>query len=294
MQKKHRWWVPWLSLVVGVIITAAPFPMLFIPNNIAPGGITGLATLIHALSGLPVGLLALLLNAPLFMIGWQRLGRMFAFKSLLGTLAISFIIDLVPFPVLTHDPILASVFGGVLTGAGVGLVIRGGGSTGGTDMAATLIHERFPAITVGGLLLALDCCVIIASGFVFDIQSAMYALIAVFLTTQVVDRVIEGFASAKAFFVFSQHTKAIAQAVLENLGRGATLLHAQGAYRRQEGNVLLCVVTRLQVPAFKTLVKDMDPSAFVMVTDVREALGEGFTRPPAENTAQSAPTKDAP
>lgn len=283
MHTKHRALIQWVSLFVGIFLTAAPFPLLFLPNDIAPGGITGLATLIHSLTGLPVGMLAAALNAPLFLLSWKRLGRMFAVKSLIGMLGVSAVIDLLPARVVTSDPILASVFGGVIMGIGVGLVIRGGATTGGSDMVATLIHERFPIVSVGGLLMAVDFCVIAASAFVFNIQSAMYALIAVFLSTQVMDRVIEGLQSAKAFFVFSLKTDEIADAVMQSLERGVTLLHSTGAFSGAERDVLLCVVTRLQVPQFKNIVMDVDESAFVMVTDVREALGEGFTRPPEED-----------
>jgi len=269
----------WLSLFAGILLTAAPFPLFFIPNHIAPGGITGVSTLLHSLLRVPVGMMSILLNVPLFLLGWRRMGKAFAAKSLLGMLGVSSVIDLLPVGPLTEEPILAAIFGGVIMGAGIGLVIRGGATTGGSDMAATLIRERLPVVSVGGVLLALDCVVVIASGFVFSIQSALYALIAIYLATQVMDRTIEGFESAKAFFVFSARTRQIADRVLTDLNRGATLLHARGAYRGEEGDVLLCVVTRLQIPQFKSIVKEIDPSAFMMVTDVREALGEGFTRP---------------
>lgn len=280
MDKNKTSLVHWAQLFVGILLTAAPFPLLFVPNDIAPGGISGLATLIHSLSGLPVGMLAVLLNAPLFLASWRRMGRLFAIKSLIGTIGVSIVIDALPIYPITSDPILAAVFGGVVSGTGLGLVIRAGATTGGTDMAATLIHEHFPALSVGGILFAADCCVIVASAFVYNIQSAMYALIAVFLMSQMIDYVVEGFARAKAFFVFSPKSDEISEAVLHKLGRGATLLHGQGAYSKKESDVLLCVVTRLQIPHFKALVSDIDPTAFVMVTDVREALGEGFTRPP--------------
>lgn len=269
----------WLSLFVGILLTAVPFPLFFIPNHIAPGGITGVSTLLHSLLHVPVGMMSILLNVPLFLLGWRRMGKAFAAKSLLGMLGVSFVIDLLPVGPLTDEPILAAIFGGVIMGAGIGLVIRGGATTGGSDMAATLIHERLPVVSVGGVLLAVDCVVVIASGFVFSIQSALYALIAIYLATQVMDRTIEGFESAKAFFVFSARTRQIADRVLTEMNRGATLLHARGAYRGEEGDVLLCVVTRLQIPQFKSIVKEVDQSAFMMVTDVREALGEGFTRP---------------
>lgn len=276
----------WVQLIVGILLTAAPFPLLFIPNNIAPGGVSGFSTIIHAITGFPVGVLAALINAPLFMVSWKRMGRMFAVKSLIGMLGVSAVIDLFPSFVLADDPLLAAVFGGVIMGTGLGLVIRSGATTGGTDMAASLIHQRFPVITVGGFLLAIDFCVVILSGFVFDLTSAMYAMIAIFLSTQVMDRVVEGFGRAKAFFVFSRETRAIADAVLTQLGRGATLLHGQGAYTREESDVLLCLITRLQIPQFKAIVNAIDSDAFMMVTDVREALGEGFSRPTGEETGK--------
>jgi len=274
-----------LYIAVGSFLTAAAFPMFFIPNDIAPGGITGVSTLLHALFGVPVGAMTAVLNVPLFVASWKRMGRGFAVKSLIAMLATSALIDLFPFAPATADPILAAIFGGIVVGAGIGLVLRGGATTGGTDMAAALIHERFPVITIGGILLALDCLVVAASGLVFSIQSMMYALIGIFITTKVMDLVVEGFESAKAFFVFSKYTGQIAEAILTQIGRGVTFLHAKGAYSREPRDVLLCVVTRLQIVQLKAIVKDIDPDAFVMVTDVREAMGEGFTRAPSNPAA---------
>lgn len=270
--------ISYLSLVAGAFLTAAPFPLFLIPNDIAPGGLSGIGTLLHALTGVPVGAMTALLNAPLFLIGWRRMGRAFAARSLAAMLLTSVLTDLLPFGPVTQDPMLAAIFGGVCVGVGLGLVIRGNATTGGTDMAALLIHERFPILTVGGVLLGLDFCVIASSGFVFGVQSMMYALICVFVTSTVMDRVVEGLESAKAIFVFSHHTKAIVDAILHRMQRGATLLHAKGAYSGEERDVLLSVVTRLQIPQFKSLVKEIDPDAFLMITDVREAMGEGFTR----------------
>lgn len=279
MNNRGKGWLQWASLAAGIVLTAVPFPLFFIPNDIAPGGITGIGTLLHSLTGFPVGMMSVLLNIPLFLISWKRMGTGFAVKSLLSMIAMSAIIDYLPIGAVTSDPVLASVFGGVIMGAGIGLVIRGGATTGGTDMAAALLHERFPAISVGSVLFVIDGCVIIASGFVFSLQSAMYALISIYLSTQVMDRTIEGLGSAKALFVFSPRTQEIAEAVMARLDRGATLLHAMGAYSKQDRDVLLCIVTRLQITQFKSIVKEIDPDAFIMVTDVREALGEGFTRP---------------
>ncbi|MCL1964885.1 MAG: YitT family protein [Firmicutes bacterium] len=281
MPNKYRGLRQWMLLAAGVFLAAASFPLFFIPNDIAPGGVSGLSMIVHALTGFPVGTLAAVINIPLFVVSWKRMGQAFSLRSLICMLGVSILIDLLPVGPATADPILACVFGGVILGTGLGLVIRGGATTGGTDMAAAIIHERLPVITVGGFLLALDFGVILLSSLAFDMQSAMYATISIFLSTQVMDRVIEGFERAKAFFVFSRKSKEIADVVLKDLARGATLLHARGAYSGQEREVLLCVMTRLQIPRFKAMVRDVDPDAFLIVTDVREALGEGFTRPPA-------------
>ena len=281
MRYKTKGLTQFLLLAAGTILSAAPFPLFFIPNRIAPGGGAGIGTVVNALAGIPIGLLVAAINIPQFLVSWKRMGHWFAAKSLVCMLALSAMIDLLPVGAATNDPVLASVFGGVLMGSGIGLVIRGGATTGGTDMAAALIHERFPVISVGGFLLAIDFCVILFSGFVFSIQSAMYATIAIFLSSQVMDRVVEGFESAKAFFVFSRKSRAIGDAVLSGLGRGATFLHGRGAYTDEASDVLLCVITRLQIPRFKAIVRDIDPDAFLIVTDVREALGEGFSRPKA-------------
>lgn len=278
MRKHKRTIIQWLSLVTGVFLTALPFPILLVPNDIAPGGVTGVATLIHSITGWPIGLMAAIINVPLFLLSWRRMGRGFAVRSLICTLGVSAVIDLLPFGPITSDPILAAVFGGVIMGAGLGLVIRGGATTGGTDMAASLIHARIPSFSVGGLILALDFCIVVASAFVFSIQASMYALITIFLTSKVIDMVVEGFDSSKAFFVFSAKSEEIAAAIMTDMDRGATLLHSKGAYSSREGDVLLCVVRRMEVPGFKRLVSSIDPNAFVMLTDVREVHGEGFTR----------------
>ncbi|MCL1796106.1 MAG: YitT family protein [Clostridia bacterium] len=265
-------------IAAGSFLTAISFSLFFIPNDIAPGGITGVGTLLHALLGYPVGAMTALLNVPLFLAGWKRMGRGFAVKSLISMLAISAFIDLLPLEPATADPMLAAIFGGIALGAGIGFVVRGGATTGGTDMGAALIHERFPVITIGGFLLALDCLVVAVSGMVFSILSMMYAMISIFLMTKTMDRVIEGFESAKAFFIFSEFTEKIAETVLVKIDRGATFLRAQGAYSRQSRDILLCVITRLQIVQLKAIVREIDPDAFVVVTDVREAMGEGFTR----------------
>ena len=162
------------QIVIGCFIGAIAYPMFLVPNNIAPGGLTGVATILHYLFQLPVGTVSLLLNIPLFVIGYKAMGKIFVLRSFIATVLFSVFIDAIPLPTLTNDPLLGSLFGGVLLGVGLGLILRGGATTGGSDMVARLIHRRFPHITVGAFLLFVDCCVVLAAGFFIKVNYALY------------------------------------------------------------------------------------------------------------------------
>lgn len=267
-----------VELSVGVVLIALAYPLFFLDNNIAPGGLTGVAMVINELWSMPVGLLTFLLNLPLFIVSFLRRGGGFVLRSFVAMFCLSAIIDLAPVSVLTMDPMLASIAGGVLLGVGLGLVIRSGATTGGTDMAASLLHARFPALSVGGMLLGIDFMVILLAGIVFDMESALYALVALYLSARLMDQVVEGLNPAKAFFIISDEHQTIAGAILQQMDRGVTLLQSRGAYSGAERDVLLCVVTRLQTMQLKRIVASVDPKAFVIVTDVHEAMGEGFKK----------------
>jgi len=266
------------GVTLGVFLTALGLDMFLIPNKIAAGGVSGIATVLHYLVHVPVGATMLLLNIPLFIMGIYRLGLKFGFRSLYGTISLSFFIDaLAPFlPVLTHDPLLASLFGGVLVGLGLGIVFKYRGTTGGTDLAAAVLRT-YTGANVGQLLFMVDAVVVLAAGFAFNSwELAMYAMITIFVTAWLIDLVQEGFSYAKAFFIISLQSDKIAGAVLNEMDRGATVLRGKGAYSGAERDILLVVVNRAEVTRLKDLVRSIDSRAFVILTDAHEVLGEGF------------------
>lgn len=276
MSWKKLWEFFWVT--AGVVLTALGLDLFLIPNKIAAGGVSGIATILHYVIGSPVGLTMLALNVPLFAMGIYRLGLTFGFRSLYGTISLSFAVDFfdVFVPVPTQDPLLASLFGGVLVGLGLGLVFRFRGTTGGTDLAAAILRT-YTGVNIGQLLFLVDATVVLAAGFVFQSwELALYALITIFITAWVIDLVQEGISYTKAFFIISDRVDIIAGKVLRELGRGATALKGRGLYTGTDREVLLTVVNRSEVSRLKEMVYHTDPGAFVIVADVREVLGEGF------------------
>ncbi|HBG00463.1 MAG TPA: hypothetical protein DDW87_02655 [Firmicutes bacterium] len=266
------------GVLVGVIIAALGVSYFLVPAKIAAGGVSGLATVAYYLTRLPVGVTMLLLNIPLFLLSWRIIGPVFGAKTLFGTIAMSVFVDLfnqfaVP---LTTDLLLAAIYGGVLSGIGLGIAFRSGGSTGGTDMAAQLVARFFPT-SVGQALLIVDGFVIILAGIAFGLELAMYALIAVFIATKTVDVVQEGQSYAKACLIISDDPEPIGERIMERLERGVTMLDGRGMYTKYEKQILLAIVSRMEIATVKAIVAELDQKAFVIIYDGHEVLGEGFT-----------------
>ncbi len=266
------------GVTLGVLLTALGLDIFLVPAKIAAGGVSGMATVLHYLLGFPVGVTMLVLNVPLFIMAVYRLGLKFGFRSLYGTISLSFFVDaLAPFmPVVTRDLLLAGIFGGVLVGLGLGLVFKYRGTTGGTDLAAAIIRT-YTGANVGQILFLVDGVVVLAAGVSFKSwELAMYALITIFVTAWLIDLVQEGISYAKAFFIISGDPDKMAGVVLREIDRGVTVLRGKGAYSGVERDVLLVVVNRSEVTRLKDLVRQVDSRAFVILTDVHEVLGEGF------------------
>ena len=265
------------QILLGCILGGAAYPLFLTPNSIAPGGITGLATILNHLLHTPVGTVSLLLNVPLFLIGFRAMGRIFVFRSFVATVLFSVCIDILPLQPMTDDPLLGTLYGGVLLGIGLGFIMRGGATTGGSDMVARMVHRRFPFISVGSFLFAIDCAVVITAGFLIGTTEALYALINIFLTAKVMDVVIVGFSSNKACFVISSRWQEISDRVMREMDRGVTQLTARGAYTGAERPTLLCVISRSEITAFKRILREEDESAFVIIVEAHEAIGDGFS-----------------
>ena len=279
MQKKIR---RYLGMTIGIAIVAMGINMFFVPNKIAAGGITGLATVLHYLSGLSVGSLMLIFNVPLFIIGIKILGAKYGLKTLYGAIALAVLVDVfAPYtPTLTHDILLNSIYGGLLVGVGMGLVFRFRGNTAGTALAAAILHKIFN-ITVGQALLILDFFVVAFAGIVFKSpELALYAIIAIFVTAKIIDLVQEGPNNSKAFFIMAAEPELLAEGILKEVDRGVTFLQGKGGYTGQDRELLLCVVETSEATQLKELNYQHDPQAFIIVTDAQEVLGEGFSSNP--------------
>ena len=267
----------YLLIAIGCVLGGAAYPLFLVPNSIAPGGLTGVATIFNFLWGWPVGVTSIALNLPLFLIGYKSMGRIFVFRSFIATMLFSACIDLLNLPPLTDDILLASVYGALLLGLGLGLIMRGGATTGGSDMIARMVNKRFPALSVGTFLFLVDCCVILSAAFTMSVRAALYALINIFVTGRMVDMVLAGFGSAKACFIITGKAEAIARRIMKELDRGATLLPGRGAYSGDDRTVLLSVVSSVEVFPLKRIVQAEDDKAFVFISDTHETLGEGFS-----------------
>ena len=267
----------YVQILLGTLIGGAAYPLFLTPNQIAPGGITGVAMILNHLLQWPVGTVSLVLNVPLFLIGYRTMGRIFAFRSLVATILFSVFIDILPLHPLTYDPLLGTLYGGVLLGIGLGLIMRGGATTGGSDMIARIVHKRFQFISTGSLLFAIDCAVVTAAGFLIGTTEALYALINIFLTAKVMDVIIVGFSSNKACFVISGRWQEISERIMREMSRGVTQLTARGAWTGTERPTLLCVISRSEITAFKRILREEDENAFVIIIEAHEAIGDGFT-----------------
>ncbi len=278
MQRKHlkRTVSQYIGILLGSLITAIGINALQVPNKIASGGAAGIATILFHLTGLDPGITLLLINIPLLLICGFVIGWRFSWYSVVGGLATSGWVYLTGhISPWTDDPILGALYGGVVTGVGIGIVFRSRGSTGGTDLAASLLR-RLTGLPFGQALLLIDATIVGAAAVVFGPDLGMYALLSIFVTTRVIDYVQEGLFSVKAIIIISEQSEAIAQQILHDLERGVTYLHSEGGFSQKPRKTLLVVVSRSEIIPVKTLVQKHDPKAFVIVVDAHEVLGEGF------------------
>ena len=266
----------YLLVVIGALVTAVSFSWFFLPYDVAPGGVTGIATVLSSLTGLSVGLLSFIINVPLFLTGWRQVGWRFAVRSFIAMVLLSLFIDLLPPLNPTGDIMLATVFGGVLLGVGLGLVVRAGATTGGTDMAAKMIHRLAGFLSIATILFIIDATVVLIAAMAFGIQAGLWALIALFISSKAMDVVIKGFNTAMQFLIITREPEEIVRRIHGDLDRGCTRIKAYGTYSGEEMGTLLCVVARTEAARLKKVIAEADPNAFVTVCDVHEALGEGF------------------
>ncbi|MFO8191850.1 MAG: YitT family protein [Bacillota bacterium] len=271
--------IDFFGILVGATILAVGMNMFMVPNMLAPGGVSGLAVVVYHLLKVPVGLTIIILNIPLFIIGFRVLGTRVVLQSLLGTFLFSLAVEITAplLPAVTEDLLLASVYGGLVMGVGVGLVFRYRGSTGGTGLLS-LILARVWGVSPGQAMLWGDMAVLATAVFVFGGEAAMYAALSLFVSVKVIDAILEGFGMAKSAIIITRKGEKINERLLFELGRGVTWLEGSGGYTRETREVLLCVVTRQQTAQLKTIIHEVDPDAFVILGNATEVHGEGFKK----------------
>jgi uncharacterized membrane-anchored protein YitT (DUF2179 family) len=264
------------GVALGAWIVALSLNYFIVPNRIVDGGVTGIAIIIHYVTNLPTGWMVLILNVPIFLMGLKKMGGRFLLLSVVGVVTVSIAMEITTgVKPVTENYLLAAIFGGLLSGIGMGLIFRSQGSMGGTDIIALIINRRLN-FSVGQLLLAIDAIIFLAAAVLFSPESAMYAIIYMFVATRVVDFVQEGLSHSKAAIIISSTPDEIARDIMSILERGVTFLHGSGAYSGEEKKVIYCVVSRTELARVKEIVRNNDPDAFIALSEAPEVLGEGF------------------
>jgi len=263
---------------LGAILMAMGIEVFLVPNGIMDGGIVGISIILSHLSGAQLGLFLFFLNVPFFFIGYKQIGKTFAISTLfaISVLSISTYF-LHPVPAFTADMLLATVFGGMILGAGVGMVIRYGGSLDGTEILAILLNKKTP-FSVGEIIMFFNIFIFAAGGFVFSWEKAMYSILAYFIAFKTIDIVIEGLNESKSAWIISDQHKEIGDAILARLGRGVTYLQGEGAYTGDNKKVIFTVITRLEEAKLKSIVEELDESAFLAVANIAEVRGGRFKK----------------
>ena len=270
----------YLTIVLGAAVYAVGFQFFMFPNTIVSGGVVGIAMIINVFTSLPVGFLTVLMNVPLFLIAWKYFGLDFLLGSLAGVALSSLFVDMLALSniVATNDPMLASIIGGVIKGAGLGMIYYVGATTGGVDIVAKFLRQRHAHINFGTIILIMDVVIIVGYALVLKrYESAMYSLIAMFVVSKVIDLVLYGMDNSSVCYVISEHSDEIVHEIISGrVHRGVTILNGAGAYSGRPEKVLMCVIKRHQISEFRRMIRSIDPYSFCIVTDAKDVFGKGF------------------
>ncbi|MEK5444455.1 YitT family protein [Fredinandcohnia sp. FSL W7-1320] len=267
-----------IYILLGSATVALSFNLFLLPNKVASGGVSGISTILNSLFGWEAAYVQWAFNIPLFIAGIIFLGKVYGARTLIGTLFLPFVVylsrNLEP---ATFDPLLGALFGGIGVGLGLGITFRGNASTGGTDLAAQIVH-KFTGISLGKSVAFIDGLIVLTAAIVFDIESGLYALIGLFVTSRTIDLVQVGLGNSKMALIITNRQDEVRQEIFDKLDRGVTKLSGYGGYTDDERPMLMCVVDQKEFTKLKQVVQSVDTSAFVVVMDASEVLGEGFKR----------------
>ncbi|HSN58509.1 MAG TPA: YitT family protein [Clostridiaceae bacterium] len=266
-----------IFIIIGAALVSVALEIFLIPNRIIDGGVIGISIMGSYLSGVPVGVFIILLNLPFFFVGYKQIGKTFALSTVFAVVCLSIGVTLLGhFPKLTEDVFLSSIFGGIINGAGVGLIIRNGGSLDGTEAVAIVLDKR-SSFSIGEIVMLFNLFILTAAGFVYGWERAMYSLITYFIAYKVIDIVVEGLDESKGVFIISEAYEDISEALIARLGRGLTLLEGHGGYKGLPTNVIYVVVTRLELAKLKNIVTGFDENALITIHSV-EASGKRYKK----------------
>ncbi|UKS31164.1 YitT family protein [Paenibacillus sp. HWE-109] len=265
-------------LFIGAALMSVGLEIFLVPNKIIDGGITGISIILSYLTHWQVGIFLTILNIPFLFIGYKMIGKTFALSTFFAILVMSIGTALLhPVKELTNDPLLAAVFGGIILGIGVGMVIRFGGSLDGTEIIAILVSKKLP-FSVGEIVMFFNLFILGSAGFVYSWDRAMYSLIAYFIAYKMIDVTIEGFDESKSVWIISDRFRQIGEAILDRLGRGVTYLEGEGGFTGEDKKVIFCVITRLEEAKLKSIVDELDPKAFLAVGNIHDVKGGRFKK----------------
>ncbi|MEW9667970.1 YitT family protein [Ammoniphilus sp. 3BR4] len=265
-------------MFLGACFVAVGLEIFLVPNKVIDGGIVGISIILSHLLGIKLGYLLFLLNLPFLLLGYKQIGKTFAISTLFGISVMSIGTFLLhPVPVLTKDPLLAAVFGGIILGAGVGMVIRYGGSLDGTEIIAILFNKKTP-FSVGEVVMFFNLFILGSAGFVFGWDRAMYSLIAYYIAFKMIDITLEGLDQSKSVWIISDKHKEVGDTILARLGRGVTYLQGEGGYTGDDKKVIFCVITRLEEAKLKSIVEEVDKTAFLAIGNIHDVKGGRFKK----------------
>lgn len=267
-----------IETIIGTAIMAIGISLFLLPNQLSSGGFSGIATITYYLLNIPVGIMVLALNIPLFIMAFFKIGKNFFFKSLLGTISLSVFIDFFEkFTPLTQDRFLACIYGGIIIGVGTAIVLRSKSSSGGTDLISNIIREYNHKIRMGTVIVIVDT-IIIALNIIFfrELEIGLYSAIAIYLDGKMIDIIFEGIYFTKLLFIISDKNEQIAEAIGEKIKKGSTGLYGKGMYSNQDKLILVCAAPRSDIAKIKELARDIDSHCFIILSNAREVFGEGF------------------
>jgi uncharacterized membrane-anchored protein YitT (DUF2179 family) len=276
-----KWFISYSFIIIGSFILATGFVMFITPYKIIPGGVYGISIILHYLFGTPVGIMALVFDIPLTILGIKILGPRFGFKTVLGFSLTAIFTDTLTYfwgyePLVKGDALLSSIFGGVLLGVGIGLIFRAKATSGGSDIVAMIIN-KYSKIPLGLLMIYVDSCIVLLGLIVFrDWRIPLYSWIVIFITGKVIDIVLEGVSYEKSLFIISDKHMEIRDKIINNLNRGGTYIDGKGMYNLADRRIIFTVVSRRELALLEEYIHQIDPKAFLTVQDAREIFGEGF------------------